>query len=249
MRIAICDDDSKSISVIRAYIEKIQFQVIDDIKIDIAEFTSSMELLNSYTKNQKYDIIFLDVEMPDISGIDAARFIRNQKDYKTQIVFISSYPEYMKDSFSVEAFDYISKPVKYEEFYTLWKRLIKRINRSSLHTITIVNKEYTEFIDILDVSYINVSRSNRGYLEIHPFNTAADTKLIKSTLANILNALGAYHFVRCSKNTLVNIDFIYKIHQYDIILKNNCHIKLGRRFEKAFRNSLSKRTIETFRGK
>ena len=53
MRIAICDDDSKSISVIRAYIEKRQFQVIDDIKIDIAEFTSSMELLNSYTKNHR----------------------------------------------------------------------------------------------------------------------------------------------------------------------------------------------------
>lgn len=248
MKIAICDDDIQASNIIESYLKRIQIESKDAFKMSINIYDSGEAFYESCESGHDFDILFLDVEMSGMTGIDLAQIIRHKRNYDTQIVFISDYPEYMKSSFNVEAFDYMSKPVKYDEFLILWKRIIKRINRDSLSVIEINTSEQTEIIKINSISYAQVSKEYRGYIDLHPFGNTSEKKRVKSSLKELSEILCHHNFAQCSKDTLVNIKYIYKIKKPDIILKDNCSIKLSRHYERSFREYLSKNTLKMFRG-
>ncbi len=248
MNIAICDDDKKMIRTLVNHIKKMQMEREVAVKISVKAFHSAEEFKASSQDGLCYDIIFLDVEMPGMTGLELAQAIRNKKNFKTQIVFISSYPDYISKSFNVEAFDYILKPVEYDNFCTLWKRLEKRLERDNFHSIVIENSELTEFINLNDISYVQIAHGRRGYINIYPFDQSIDKKNVKSTLKDISDLLHQHYFAQCSKDTIVNTRYIYKIKNNDIILKNGCSVRLSRHYEKSFRKYISDNTLKLFRG-
>ena len=111
MRIAVCDDDETAVSFLRELIETYPKQ-----KLCADGYSSGEDLLRS---GHVYDLIFLDIDMRGIDGIETARRIRVH-DRKVKIVYVTSYKEYAGRAFSVHAFGYLLKPVKQEK---LWKQI------------------------------------------------------------------------------------------------------------------------------
>ena len=103
-RIAICDDEISQIKNISDYLTR--FSIKTDTEFQIERFTSGNELLKKYyNEKSPFDILFLDMEMPGRNGIETAEEIRRIPDRNVLIAFITSYPEYMQDSFDINGLE------------------------------------------------------------------------------------------------------------------------------------------------
>ena len=107
----MCDDDETAVSFLRELIESYPKQ-----KLNADGYSSGEDLLRT---GNIYDLIFLDIDMKGIDGIETARRIRIH-DRKVKIVYVTSYKEYAGKAFSVHAFGYLLKPVKQEK---IWKQI------------------------------------------------------------------------------------------------------------------------------
>lgn len=126
-KIAVCDDELSEIKKICDFITRFSFE--SEIEFIVDRYTNGKSLIKAYNaKTEKYDIIFLDVEMPELNGIETAQLIREFPDRNVLIVFITSYPEYMQDSFDVQAFQYLTKPISYHLFKEKFQKIIGYIN-------------------------------------------------------------------------------------------------------------------------
>ena len=113
IKIAICEDDlfyiEKEKKLIESYLNE------HEIRSEIIAFTSSEELIKTYANS--FDIIFLDIEFSGMSGIDAAKWLRD-KGTKSHIIFITAYTEYLPEGYKVEAHRYLLKnDEKFEESF------------------------------------------------------------------------------------------------------------------------------------
>lgn len=130
LNVAICDDEENDIDIISDYLFK--YQMIHDVDFNISRFQSGQNLLNTYSKHGVFQLLFIDVEMPELSGLDVAKRIRKLPDRDVKIVFVSNYPEYMQNSFDVQAFQYLSKPLSYEKFNMVMNNIIEDFNLTQI---------------------------------------------------------------------------------------------------------------------
>lgn len=124
VNIAICDDDVK-------FAGRLEEMLIDyakkcQIKIKIEVFLDGLELLESI-KNQKelYDIIFLDIEMKDLNGIEVAKKIRSF-DERCLIIYVTSYQSYAIEAYEVQPFRFIVKPINESILYKYWEAALDK---------------------------------------------------------------------------------------------------------------------------
>ena len=94
LNIAICDDDEAAIEYLKSCITHFYFAF--DVEVSISTFTSGRAFLDSYTEKGQYQLIFMDVEMPELNGLDTASILRSTIDRYALLVFVSNYPEYMQ---------------------------------------------------------------------------------------------------------------------------------------------------------
>ena len=107
LNIAICDDEAKEFEPLCHLLDVCSFQFNIDLHIDT--YTNAQALLTRYRESTgaPYQLLFLDIEMPDGSGITLADVIKRNFDHHVMIVFVSNYPKYMQDSFAVYPFHFL----------------------------------------------------------------------------------------------------------------------------------------------
>ena len=125
IKIAICDDES----VMCATLEHLISQKLKLLKIPFiaACFSRAQTLLSSPLD---FDLIFLDIRMPDMDGISAARMLR-ERGFSGSLIFVTIIPEYMPEAFEVEAVDYLCKPIDEARLENALKRALKHIEKRS----------------------------------------------------------------------------------------------------------------------
>lgn len=239
--VAICDDDTDVIARINEYLSLYSFRY--DVDFSVSTFCKPADLLKTYTASGTYHMVFLDVEMPEMTGIEIAEHIRNIPDNNVFIIFISSYPEYMKDSFNVQAFQYLTKPITKQAFFTEMNRINDYISRSN-HIQIIINNAYSEseviFAD--DIIYIENSDSRKKYVKVH---TTGDY-IIDSigTISEFENRLAVTKFFDTpSRGFIVNLKHIHYIRKDTIVMDNGAEIPLSRRKEKKIRDYFNEQLI------
>ena len=111
LRVAIAEDNPKDRERLQSFLK--QYETEKNTQIEIAEYTDGSKLLEQY--RPCYDVIFLDVEMPEMDGMKAAEKIR-EMDEEVILIFITNMAKYAIRGYQVQALDYVLKPVKYEAF-------------------------------------------------------------------------------------------------------------------------------------
>ena len=115
LRIAYCDDEIENGKKIRDYINQLMIQIEVEFELDF--YVSGTVLLENVKKqNDYYDMVLLDMEMPDMNGLEIAEKIRELVSREVLITFLTSYPEYMQQSFRVQPFQYLMKPLETDSF-------------------------------------------------------------------------------------------------------------------------------------
>ena len=196
MKIAVCDDDraarERMISLIKEQTDT----------AELTAFPNGEELLKS---KENFDIYFLDMEMGQVSGMDAARQIRRRQEEKGSpksiIIFVTGYDKYMNDAFDVSAFHYLLKPVNEEKLRTVFDRALKELSaaeESAKRYILIKNSGVQQKVYLNDICYIE----------------SANKKVIIHTAAGVLETYGKMEdleqmagnaFYRCHRCYLVNM--------------------------------------------
>ena len=231
MRFAICDDEVDSIAAIVNY-----FQNREDINCEITEFTDGNILAKSYQKD-RFDVLFLDLEMPEISGIEIAEAIRKVDDWII-IVFVTSHSQYMKECFKCLPLGFVEKDRLEEDLDHVMKDVLTRLKQKRQTYCFKDNKEYVKLYcdEIIYFEKIN------HYVEIH---TKTECFRQRITLADLEKVVPKYQLFRISRGFLVNLDYIKKIEGYKLVLRY-CENKLpiGRERKESLRQAIFSRKKE-----
>ncbi len=224
LNIAICDDENYILTHTASLIDIYQFQHLDtNLSIDC--YDSGEALLKNYTQARQYHIILLDIEMPGLNGIETARKIRNKIDRNVIIVFISSYPEYMQESFAVHPYFFLQKPATQENMNRLLDEIIDEFT-SSTHMCTLIDMEDIQHtIYLNDVLYIHTYNARKELLSFHLPDNELHTK---GQLTEWETKLQDYHYISCYRGYLVNLAHIHYMTKNQLILNNDESIPLSR---------------------
>lgn len=214
MTIAICDDEN----VICHQIE----QLIKEQKTDcdIRKFLSGEELLR---EENGFDLIFLDIQMEGINGIETARRLQ-KKQGEAILIFVTGLKEYVFEAFDVSAFHYLLKPIdaeKFEEvFARAWKEAEKR-KRNETGFLLIRTRNRTFPLPKDSILYVE-SRGKKA--EIH---TARETISMYASLSGLQAELGE-EFYRSHRGYLVNMAYVSEYYHDSILLANGESIYLAK---------------------
>lgn len=223
-KVACCDDDRKQLEHIKKYFETLSIQT--DLEFEVDYYTSPLILLQIYeTTREPYDILLLDMEMDEMTGIELSQKIRKLQNREVLIIFLTSYPKYMHQSFQVQAFQYMIKPVSYtgfkDEIVTAYQ-YIKEDDNSILFVNT--NNEQI----VLRVRNIVCIEKDKGRAMLK-ITTTEEEVLAKGNLGLVEEQLNHQPFLKISRSCLVNMDHIYKFKGFEIELDTGVFVTMSRR--------------------
>ncbi len=234
LKVGVCDDDEQSVLTVREYLRAYEMHYDVDFEIDI--FTSGKSILDQYHTGTFYHVLFLDVEMPELNGIELAKTLREQNEDIVKIVFVSSYPEYMKDSFDVHAYHYLQKPLSYETFQRVMGNIVKDFDRSAVTKLVVQENHSEELVALRDILYIQTLDAKKQLLSV----VLSDRRLtVSGVLTEWENNLASHHFISPHRGFLVNLEHVHFIRDRFLILHNNDKIPLSRRHEKKIRDRIA----------
>ncbi len=218
------------------------------LKIDLNEICPEVEVLGSFNSPIealskidiiKPDLVFLDIEMPEMNGFE---FLTNVKNINFKIVFVTAYDEFAVQAFRQHAIDYIMKPVDRGQLRDAVDKVMTSIEDSnyyfqveallkSMHLgpkskkISVPNSDGFDLITIDDILYC---QSHGNYTEIF---FGIESKLVSRVLKNVEASLEGHNFHRVHASYLVNLDKVKSIHRNDggfLIMDNNQRINMSR---------------------
>lgn len=221
LRIAICDDEIIVVEEIRKYLEEIQKNV--NMQFEIDEFYSGKRLLDANI-NQGFDIIYLDIEMPNMNGINTAIQIR-ETDVNVLLIYVSSYDGYYQQLFEVEPFRFIKKPINKRIFIDVFNKASQRIEKKN----TDFHFQYNKSIIKLPLKEIMYFDSQRRTINIHSVNK---TYTYYDKLDNVEKKLNNTNnennvFLRVHKSYLVNYKYIKQWEYSKVYLYNGSMLQIS----------------------
>ena len=201
-----------------------------DFCYNVTSYHNSLDLLSNY--HCSTDLLFLDIQVPDMKGIDVAKRIR-EIDQQTTIVFITNLMQYAIEGYAVRAFDYILKPLSYPVFCQKFSRIIQSIqcNRSEVF-VDVHTKTESMRISSNCILYIEVFNHD---ITIH---TDHGTLTHWGSLSKYENLLQNAHFARCSSCYLVNLKFVTKL-EGDYVFVNQRPLSMSKSKRKHFLSALA----------
>ena len=221
LKIIICDDEPLAREQIRNYIQTYN-QTIPDY--ELLEFSSGEELVKNCKAHLCADIVFLDIELNNLDGIDTAKLIRIY-DKKAIIIFVSSHKERVFDAFDCETFHFITKPFSQEKFDdVLEKALAKYKLQHQYYMIKWRNKSLK--MPIEKIKFLEICRRHVV------FHTYDGEFQMAATLTDVLNDLAPYGFLQTHQGYVVNMGLIRRIEGLDIMLMDGTKVCISARKRK-----------------
>lgn len=223
LKVALCDDNQPEQELLRSFLAK--YELEHDIDFQIATFSDGKELLHSYSQAGCFHLLLLDMEMPNMNGLDAAKFIRKNIDKNVNIIFISHYPEYMQQSMHVRPFFYLNKPVTYEMFQDILNEFVQELVENETY-VTLVHTNLNEtMVHIKELYYVETENAKKKLLLFH---TEHENISVNGIITDWEKRLQNYGFMLCNRGLLVNLAHIHYIDNKFLYLTNGKKLPVSR---------------------
>lgn len=229
------DDEPLALRQIAGYIEKTPFLEL------AATFESALEALNFLNKN-KIDLMFVDIQMPDLSGMDLVKSL----DEKPEIIFTTAFSEYAVEGFKVDALDYLLKPLDYASFLKAANKAQSHFEKSKIGTEELNTNANHLFIKSdykiirLELDKILYIEGMREYVRIHLENAKPVMTLI--SMKKIEQKLPSSQFMRVHRSFIVNLDKITTVEKSRIVFDKE-YIPVSEQYKETFQKFIDEQFL------
>jgi DNA-binding LytR/AlgR family response regulator len=188
----------------------------------------------------RYDVVFCDIELPGLSGLDAARLVRDRPG-RPVIVFVTAHEHYAIDAFAVEAFDYLLKPVDPERLAHVVRRLTQARQGPAVEAVEKVPVVSGGKTTLLDYDEIHFVRADGDYCRVHTYDRSY---LSTASLRELEDVLPSGRFARIHRSHLVNLAKVASVRRNgeQLLLalddKDRTEVEVARRQSRALRERL-----------
>ena len=217
LSIAICDDEPLAVDYVAHHLQN--WAQKHQCILRISRFSSAEEFLFSYEEDQDFDVLFLDIQMEKMNGVELARTIR-EKDVSVQIVFITAIADYISEGYELSALHYLMKPVSEEKLFAVMDRAVKNCVKSENYLL--VTSDQT--LKRISVNSILYAETFAHYIVLV---TAEGEYQIRENTGAFAEKLGK-DFVRPHRSYLVNLRHVHSISKTEVLLDNGKAIPLSR---------------------
>lgn len=215
MKIAICDDQNIDREDLKNNLLATEFGDTCDCSL----FPSGEALLSAIGEGALFDIIFLDVDMPHLDGIETGKIIRRKKE-NVIIIFLTSHPEFALHAFECEAFHYLLKPCNTEKLNEVMKRAASRIGLINRYHV-VKTKNGPVRLTVSDIYYVECLDRHVIY---HMKNEEVVTR---SKFQDVCDSLRDFGFCRIHQGYAVNMDKIKSIEKDSVILSDDRSVMMS----------------------
>ena len=217
MKIVICEDEEVFSKQLIEYIN--EWAIEKSIFVEIFTYKSAEKFLYEWEDTEDYDIIFLDIKMSKLSGMDLAKLIRKTNN-DIPIVFTTNMKEYVVKGYSVSAMQFLLKPVKKEDCFNCLNRVRQDNKIKNYYILNDIEK--TVKIPTSDIIYVEM------YSHIATMVTINQKYEFRKTMSQILLDLNDKLFLKCHKSFIINIRHVESVHKNFVVMSNNEKIPLKR---------------------
>ena len=236
IRCIAIDDEPLALRQITGYIGKTPFLELK------GEFENALPAIE-FLQNNPVDLMFVDINMPDLSGIDFVKTLKNPP----LIVFITAYSEYAIDGFRVNAIDYLLKPIGYTDFLKSANKARNYFETKLQDKVSVEDKKEYLYVKadsklvrirMEDIIYIE---GMREYVRIHITNSKSLMPLISLHLLE--EQLPSDKFMRVHRSYIVNLEKIVTIDHFRIVFEDKVYIPVSEQYKASFQTYLNSHSL------
>jgi two-component system, LytTR family, response regulator len=219
------DDEPMALEVIKAHAAKVSF-------LDLKEtFFSAMEALE-YIKKNPVDVVFLDINMPDITGLDFSQLLPSS----SGVIFTTAYSQYAADAFNLNAIDYLVKPFDFVRFMKACQKALDAQTKEGAEAETpyMFVKDSYDLVRIVlaDLLYV---QSEGNYLTFKEKDKKTVTRM---TMTEALDLLPNKGFMRVHKSYMVNLNHIQKIERHQVSVADKEYVPIAANYHTELMDAL-----------
>jgi DNA-binding LytR/AlgR family response regulator len=237
------DDEPLALELIAKFIEQTSF-----LKL-IGKFSNAIDALGFINQNQ-VQLVFMDIQMPDLSGMELARVLDGKKNSdRTRIIFATAYHQFAIEGYKVEALDYLLKPYSYEEFLSAASKgfsyfekfnpsespIQKKTEASAPDYIFLKVEYHLVKVMLKDICYVE---AYKDYVKVHLLSKTSPT-LSLTSLKSMGELLPTDQFMRVHRSFIVALDHIESVSK-NVIHIGNQSITVGENYKEPFLEFMSR---------
>ncbi|MCQ2008633.1 MAG: LytTR family DNA-binding domain-containing protein [Sporolactobacillus sp.] len=234
MKIAICDDDKTQREYLATLVKEWARKNNKILMLEL--FENAQGFLFSWSTDQSYDALLLDIQMPVLNGMELARKIR-ERDELLAIIFITGFSDYMDEGYEVSALHYLIKPVKEERLFTVLDRASKKVTKQKK---TLLIEQNGEMIRVNQEDILCLE----AFAHTIDVTTAEQHYQVKVSIDQFERQLDPHLFVRPHRSYLVGLKYISQLRKTGLTLDTGKKIPVSRRRYQAVNQAF----IRFFRG-
>lgn len=237
IRCAVVDDEPLALGLMASYVKKTPFLEL------VGAYSSAVQAMQEM-HDHPVDLIFLDIQMPELNGLDYSRMIPPQ----TRVVFTTAFNQYAIDGYKVNALDYLLKPISYPDFLQAANKAqdwFKLVERSQLPEKTEKAEEIQSIFVKSEYKLIQIELNNilyieglKDYVKIYEENSSKPIMSLMS-MKSMEDMLPADKFLRVHRSYIVQKEKI-RIIEHNRIVFGNTYIPIGDSYKQAFQDFLNK---------
>ncbi len=231
IKIAVCDDDKYYVDLVVNAIQKFQ-ETNPNYELIVHSFLKSHDFL-SFIMSEEYDIVYLDIKLDDDNGMRIAKTI-HKRNPDCLISFMTNYPEYVCDSFIVEAFQYMPKPIEESFFISEIERAIHKMKAIKQKYAFLTSQGYI-VLEAKEIYYIKTS-----YREYTIYSTRGIFTGSISALRDFKRVYPDYDFFKIERSFYVNLYHVKQFNYLSVTLANGDVLTISKNRYKDFKKTITK---------
>jgi DNA-binding LytR/AlgR family response regulator len=220
LKIALCDDDIVICTIIENILLKHSTKMA--YKVEVETFYLGTNLIDSIKKGDSFDLIYLDIEMEQINGVEVGEYIRNElNDQITEIVYVSGSNRYDRQLFDLQPLNFIPKPIKEVDVVKSYNLCLKRKKNF------VMTFHYKKRKSIFKIPLNNILYFESKGQKIRIVTTKGEDTFY-SSMSKVLEHLPEHLFIQINRYTVINFDHALSVAKNNVILSNHESFPVGR---------------------